>query len=98
MSSKDVIDNMSVSTITGSKLISLHHSVCSNASTTGAAAEAQQQSQTPTAQLHLAFIAPHNGGTADRAGIPGVREMQVELTRGQVDVMLKQLERITQNI
>ena len=60
-------------------------------------AEVQQQ-QAPTAQLHFAFVAPHNGGTARTAGVPGVREMQIELTRGQADVMLKQLERITQNI
>ena len=88
---------MSVSTVTGSKLISVHHAVPST-TVASSGAEVQQQQQAPTAQLHFAFVAPHNGGTARTAGVPGVREMQIELTRGQADVMLKQLERITQNI
>ena len=87
------------SLVDGHHVVSIRHSV-SGGSSTGAVSDEASLSTTasagPTALLHLTIVRPHSGSV--HLGMPGPRDVDLELSRGQLDSLIKQLQRLAENV
>jgi hypothetical protein len=77
------------SLVDGHHVVSMRHSVASPG-------DAAPQQGGPRALLHFTLVEPHLGSVA--AGMPGPKDIAVELSRGQLDTLVAQLQRLAEHV